>query len=163
MSFGENRQQPVSREIYHSWFLLTTAQNPGKPTKIRGFRPKKPLSCRLNPFFTCHRYRTRPRTKSKHSADPRVPPLSQDPCTTPLPLASNTKIAHPRSKNGAMKPWARPNLMGSMPHSAIMSSAAPASLVPIADDQAANLAAYAGRDCRRYRQALRSFRGWWRH
>jgi len=46
VSFGENRQRRVPREINHSGFLLTIAQNPGKTPQTRGqpegFDPKNP-------------------------------------------------------------------------------------------------------------------------
>jgi len=46
VNFGENRQQLVSREINHSGFLLTIAQNAGKTPQTRGqsedFDPKNP-------------------------------------------------------------------------------------------------------------------------
>jgi len=125
VSFGENRQQPVSRQINHSAFLLTLAQNSGKTPQFRRFRPRKPASYRQNPHFACHRYRARPRTKSKHSPAPHAPGG---------PHHSN----HPRFKyqnrtptveNGAMKPGSRSNLTGRMPHSAILGIALLASAV----------------------------------
>ena len=116
MSFRKNHQPTVSRRINHSWFFLTIAQNPGKTPKIRGFRPLKPAFYRRYPLFTCHRSHTRPRTKSKHSADPLAPGSPLHPNIPSVEGQSRT----PTVENGTMKPGAEPSRGRRKGHSARM-------------------------------------------